>query len=186
MSSASSNLDLHNAMKHLNKIILTISFITVALLNPHTSYALCGYWNSFDDTCPITGGLQCQAGSAQGEAACCNPQPDCGDASINISTGVTGGITVPSSKLWVNSPSAFLSGLTSEILLYAIAFVGLFFLVRLIVAGFTMVTAIGDSAKIEGAKQTLTHAFIGLTITLSVFFIAQILKRVLGLNIPGL
>ena len=73
--------------------------------------------------------------------------------------------------------------LTSRILLFAAAFSGLFYLVRLITSGLNMMTAAGDAGKIQSAKTGLTNAAIGLIVVIFAYIIAQLLFSILGLRI---
>ncbi len=94
----------------------------------------------------------------------------------------------------INSPSN-LSGLkftdyntlagdiVSRILLFAILGAGLYFFVRLISAGYTYLTSLGEPAKIQSASKELLNAVIGLLVVISAYFIAQIIQVVLGIKI---
>ena len=66
---------------------------------------------------------------------------------------------------------------------FAIIGAGLFFFVRLISAGYTYLTSLGESAKIQSASKELLNAIIGLLIVVSAFFIAQIVQVIFGINI---
>ncbi len=71
----------------------------------------------------------------------------------------------------------------SRLLTFAIIGAGLFFFVRLISAGYTYLTSLGESAKIQSASKELLNAIIGLLIVVSAFFIAQIVQVIFGINI---
>ncbi len=73
--------------------------------------------------------------------------------------------------------------LVSRLLLFAIVAAGLFFFVRLLVAGFGFLTSQGDSAKIQSASKNITNAALGLVLVFSAFFIAQMLEVLFGINI---
>lgn len=92
------------------------------------------------------------------------------------------GIESPSTIFREND--TFLGDLTSRVLLYAIILAGFYFFVRLLLGGFMLLTSGGDPAKINSGKSSITAATIGLIIVVSTFFIAQILKTVLGINLP--
>lgn len=53
----------------------------------------------------------------------------------------------------------------------ALIFVGVVALLFIIYAGFSFVTSAGDPKKVQGARQTMTFAIIGLTIVLLSFAI---------------
>lgn len=91
------------------------------------------------------------------------------------------GITTPSTEF--TDYSDLLEKVVSRFLLFAISIAGLIFLVRLISAGFSYLTSTGDPAKIQSATKELTNAGIGLFITISAFFIMQILNTIFGLKI---
>lgn len=84
---------------------------------------------------------------------------------------------------FVDSESLNLGGIISRLLPFAIIVAGLFFFVKLIVAGFSYLTSAGDSAKIQSATKNLTNAGLGLLIVLTAYFLAQILEVVLGVKI---
>ncbi len=93
-------------------------------------------------------------------------------------------------KFWTDSSIgtgrnyADLLGLVvSRLILFAIIGAGLFFFVRLISAGYSYLTSLGDSVKIQSATKELTNAVVGLLIIISAFFLAQILEVVFGINI---
>ena len=73
--------------------------------------------------------------------------------------------------------------LFTRILLFAMAASGLIFFVQLIMAGFNLLTSSGDPAKIQSATKALTNSLTGLIIVISTYFIAQIIKAILGLQI---
>lgn len=92
------------------------------------------------------------------------------------------GITQPEGLRFTNYVS-FPTDLVSFLLRYAIIGAGLFFFVRLISAGYSYLTSLGEPAKIQSASKELSNAVIGLIIVISAFFIAQIIDVVFGLSI---
>lgn len=66
-----------------------------------------------------------------------------------------------------------------NILLYAS---GAVFTGYLIFGAYKFATAQGDPKGISGAKQTLTHAFMGLSIVIGVFAINAIIVNILGIG----
>jgi hypothetical protein len=76
-----------------------------------------------------------------------------------------------------------ISDLLGRILLYAIPIAGLFFFVRLLAAGFGMMSSLGDPGKVQASHTEITNALLGLLIVLTAFFITQIVEVVFGINI---
>ncbi|KKU02676.1 MAG: hypothetical protein UX99_C0012G0006 [Candidatus Amesbacteria bacterium GW2011_GWB1_47_26] len=73
--------------------------------------------------------------------------------------------------------------IVSRLLTFAIIGAGLFFFVRLISAGYSYLTSLGEPAKIQSATKELTNAVIGLLVIISSYFIIQIIEVVFGFNI---
>ncbi len=71
----------------------------------------------------------------------------------------------------------------SRLITFAIIGAGLFFFVRLLSAGFSMLTSKGEPAKIQSATKELTNALIGLLIVISSYFLAQIIQVIFGIKI---
>lgn len=66
---------------------------------------------------------------------------------------------------------------------FAIIAAGLAFLIFLIVGGIQWITAGGDKAHLENARDKITNGFIGLIVVLAAFVIVSILEGVLGIKI---
>lgn len=64
---------------------------------------------------------------------------------------------------------------------------GIWFTFQILLAGFSWMTAAGDKVKAEKAQKTLTDAIIGLVVVVAAVFIADIIGKLLGINIlsPG-
>lgn len=95
------------------------------------------------------------------------------------------GITPPpglKSEFTDSNGALNVGGLVSRLLVFAIVGAGLFFFVRLIFAGYSMMTSLGESGKTQAASKEITNAVIGLATVISAFFIIQIIQVVLGLN----
>lgn len=60
---------------------------------------------------------------------------------------------------------------------------GIMFLIYLIFAGLSWVTAGGDKGRVESAKQQMTNAALGLVVVIAAYSIAGIVGAVLGLDI---
>ncbi len=54
-----------------------------------------------------------------------------------------------------------------------------------VLGAFKYLVSAGDPKKIEGAKNQITAAIIGLVIMASAFFIVQVLERILGIRVTG-
>lgn len=95
-------------------------------------------------------------------------------AQLNISTNRIDPVFQDSGTLVGN--------LVSRFLLYAIAFSGMYFFVRTVIAGFTYLTSVGDPGKVQAAQQTLVHSLIGLVIVISAYFLGQLTATIFGLK----
>ena len=95
--------------------------------------------------------------------------------------GITG--ITPNIDPALRDPNTFIGILTSRFMTYAIAIAGLYFFVRIIISGFSLMTSSGDQAKVAASKQALTNSLIGLIIVVSAFFLGQIIQYVFGINI---
>lgn len=65
----------------------------------------------------------------------------------------------------------------------AIVAAGLAFLVFLIVGGLQWITAGGDKAQLENARDKITNGLIGLVIVVSTYIIISLIQTVFGVNI---
>lgn len=73
--------------------------------------------------------------------------------------------------------------IVSRVLLYSIIIAGIIMFVKLLISGFTYLTAVGDPGKIQGATKDIINALTGLLVVLSSYFIIQIIQVVFGLSI---
>lgn len=64
----------------------------------------------------------------------------------------------------------------------ALLFVGLVTIVLIVFSGYKFITSQGDAKQIEGARNTLTYAIIGLVIILFSFFIINVIGYVTGVT----
>ncbi|HOY56459.1 MAG TPA: hypothetical protein PLH37_03540 [bacterium] len=63
---------------------------------------------------------------------------------------------------------------------YLLGFLGLFFVILIIYAGFTWMTAMGEATKIKKAKDTITNSIYGVIIIVLAYVVANIvIKEVL-------
>ena len=93
------------------------------------------------------------------------------------------GITNPSSQFPDNNPDQLVGLIVSRFLLFAIGAAGLVFFIRLLIAGFSYMTSLGDPAKLQGASKEVTNATIGFFVVLTSFFIIQIIETIFNLDI---
>lgn len=85
------------------------------------------------------------------------------------------GLKTTAEKTGIDNSSVFSYSLTNGIgvAVYALlSLMGVVFLVLIIYAGITWMTAEGDEAKVEKAKKILTQAIIGLIIILAAYAIS--------------
>lgn len=72
--------------------------------------------------------------------------------------------------------------IVSRILLYAVAAAGFYFFIRVILAGFALLTSTGEPGKVQSAKKQLTNGVIGLLVVTTAYFVGQIIQTVFGIN----
>lgn len=60
---------------------------------------------------------------------------------------------------------------------------GIFFVIQIILAGFTWLGASGDEKKTHKAWTTIWQSVIGITIVASAFVIASVIGKILNINI---
>lgn len=58
---------------------------------------------------------------------------------------------------------------------------GLFFMFRVIFAGYAFIASSGDPKKIEAAKEQLLQGFIGIVIVIAATIITGLVARIIGL-----
>jgi len=89
----------------------------------------------------------------------------------------------------ITNPTAFKDGpqgffdFISTIFKLAGTAAGLFFIVKIIIAGFGYLSASGDEKKIAAAWATIWQSIIGLIIVASAFVIAGVIGYIFGINI---
>ena len=71
----------------------------------------------------------------------------------------------------------------SRFVTFAILISGTIFFVKLITAGYGYMTSAGDQTKVQNATKELTNAAIGLVVTISAYFAAQIIQVIFGIKI---
>jgi len=92
-----------------------------------------------------------------------------------------GGIPIPSPFCYAFGPAGQItaSGLVFQIIQIALWVVGMLAVLFLIVGGYRYITASGNEEQVEGAKQTIFHAIIGLAIVIMSFVIVRIIANAL-------
>jgi hypothetical protein len=87
----------------------------------------------------------------------------------------------------VNAPSIFFNNYTSlpadllsRLLIFAIAAAGLFFFYRLLSAGFSYMSSLGDEVKLQQITKEVTNALFGLLIVICSYFLLQLLQFITG------
>lgn len=71
-----------------------------------------------------------------------------------------------------NIESRSIEGLNQNVITTVISFSGVIFIILIIYAGTTWMTAHGNEEKIEQAKKTIKGAMIGIVLTLAAYIIA--------------
>ena len=74
------------------------------------------------------------------------------------------------------------TGVISEAITFIFAIAGVGLLIMIILAGFTLLTSIGDPKKMEMGKSKLTSAIIGFVIIFTAYWITQIVGTMLGFS----
>ena len=74
--------------------------------------------------------------------------------------------------------------LFSDLILILIGLSGTLALIFIIIAGIKIITASGDSKKLQSASQTLMYAIIGFAISILAFVILKVVQYFLKSNIP--
>jgi len=97
-----------------------------------------------------------------------------GDNAINL--GPPGGFgTIPSN---IDLKTIIGSGLQLLLLIAAV-----FFFVYLIIGGIKWIMSGGDKAKVEAARNQITHALIGLLVVFGAWIVASLIKTMFGIDI---
>ena len=112
-----------------------------------------------------------------------------GDNFLNnlTNTGITGGyITKEDAGDKTGQASVgYIDTLIANLILYAISFVGIIFLILIIYSGFQWMNAGGNEQTIDKAKSRIMKAIIGLGITLLAFIITTMIYNYLDKQFLG-
>lgn len=76
--------------------------------------------------------------------------------------------------------SVSIEGITGSLISQALGFVGIIFLVLMIVGGLMWMTAGGNEEKVTKAKNLIKGAVIGLIIVFSSFYITEFILKAVG------
>ncbi len=71
----------------------------------------------------------------------------------------------------------------SNIIGFVTGLAGIMFLIYLIFAGLSWITAGGDKGKVEAARNQMTQAALGLVVVIAAYSIAGVVGRVLGIDL---
>lgn len=95
--------------------------------------------------------------------------------------GIFGTISNPTS--YASNQGSGLFTLISNILKLAGVVAGLFFVVQIIMAGFSYIAANGDPKKVDLAWAKIWQSLIGLLIVGSAFVLASVVGKIFGIDI---
>ncbi|MDP3993794.1 MAG: hypothetical protein Q8P75_02320 [bacterium] len=101
---------------------------------------------------------------------------------VNPRCTVVGGIPIPSAfcgGIFGPARQRTATDFIVEVINIALFVVGLLAVVFLIIGGFRYITAAGNEEQVEGAKQTIFHAIIGLIIVILSFVIVRVISNAL-------
>ena len=105
----------------------------------------------------------------------------------NLLTLDIGTVTPPADSFWATTSESNIFGLgvltqNSIITVYAIA--GLMLLVYLLYGSIRWLIASGDAKSVQGAKDTIVNAVVGIILLVASIFIVEIGTGVLGIASP--
>lgn len=95
--------------------------------------------------------------------------------------GIFGTISNPTK--YASDKGSGLFTLISNLLKFAGVIAGLFFIVQIIMAGFSYMAANGDPKKVDLAWAKIWQSLIGLLIVGSAFVLASVVGKLLGIDI---
>jgi len=73
--------------------------------------------------------------------------------------------------------------LLGNLIPYIFAFAGMIMFVMFIMAGFTLLTAVGNKEKVAKGSAMMTSSIIGFVIIFVAYWIMQLLEMILGINL---
>jgi len=89
---------------------------------------------------------------------------------------IVGTLTAPSG---IPSEVSSTNSLLRTIIIFLITLAGLYSFIQFILGGFGIISAGGDSAKVETAQKQITNAIIGLVVIGASFLIAAIVGKLI-------
>ncbi len=121
----------------------------------------------------------------------CEPAPKI-NYCVPVPPGVTPGFSIPRiydieelsnfKFSWANNPRS-IGSILSTLLPYVFAFSGFLLFAYLIYGAFTILSAMGEAAKIATGSKIITQALIGFSVLFVSYWLMQLLELILGLNI---
>jgi len=79
-------------------------------------------------------------------------------------------------------PTTNISEIVAKVVDVVLGFLGLIFVVLIIIGGFQWMTSAGSPEKVKSAKSLLTNATIGLLVILAAWGIAQFVFSLMGIK----
>lgn len=86
---------------------------------------------------------------------------------------------IPSNKV----PFADLGELIGQIFTFGLILGGVFFFIFLLIGGLQWVTAGGDKAHLESARNRITSALIGLVLIVAAFAVTKVIETIFGIRV---
>lgn len=90
--------------------------------------------------------------------------------------------TISNPTNFANGPQGFFDFLSTIFKLAGVV-AGIFFVVKIIIAGFSYLSASGDEKKTSAAWASIYQSIIGLVIVSSAFVLAGVIGYILGIDI---
>lgn len=90
--------------------------------------------------------------------------------------------TIQNPTVFADGPQGFFNFL-STIFKLAGTIAGIYFIIQIIIAGYTYLSANGDEKKTTQAWTTIWQSLIGITIVASAFILANVIGKLVGINI---
>ncbi len=78
---------------------------------------------------------------------------------------------------------AQISSLISSAIGFITIAAGIWFMFEMLFAGYEWISAGGDAKKLEGARQRMTHGFMGLLIVVAAWSLVSVVGQLLGYDI---
>ena len=85
-------------------------------------------------------------------------------------------------ELQATDPQAYTNNVLQAVLSVFFLVAIVYFIWSLVMAGYHLISSVGDPKKLEVARHQITYALIGLTVIFSIFAILKFVGSILGLN----